>query len=114
WREMMRTRWAILLGLCMSLWCSAPGQANTGDISGVIERFLEEQFPRAKSHFWVVNGTQWQTKDELVVDVNTVVVIWREQSPVENRYLLLIVEGKLAASQSIPLGAKTDCEPELA
>ena len=109
----MRTRWAILLGLCMSLWCSAPGQANTGDIAGVIEAFLEEEFPRAKSHFWVVNGTQWQTKDELVVDVNTVVVIWREQVPVENRYLLLIVDGKLAASQSIPLGAKTDCEPEL-
>ena len=113
----MRTSWIAMVGLCVTLWCSMPGQASNGnlaegDIPQVIEGFCLAQFPGAQSHFWVVNGTQWQSEHEVVVDVNTVVVKERKLPPVENRYLLLIVKGKLEASHSIPLDAKTDCEPE--
>jgi hypothetical protein len=88
--------------------------AETGDLSGVIERFMANQFPDAQSHFWVVNGTQWQAEDEVVLDVNTVVVDRKDHPPTENRFLLLVVEGKLAAAQNIPLDAETDCQPEQA
>ncbi|MER3423078.1 MAG: hypothetical protein C4293_07465 [Nitrospiraceae bacterium] len=102
----------LLLGLIVTLPSSAPAHASTGDLSTVIERFMEKQFPEAKSHFWVVNGTQWQTDNEVVVDINTVVTNKAGQEPTENRFLLLIVGDKLAAAQNIPLDANTDCQPE--
>jgi hypothetical protein len=36
------------------------------------------------------------------------------QAPTEDRFLLLIVRGKLAAAQNIPLDASVDCQPEQA
>ncbi len=110
----MRTRLALLMGLCMSLLVSVSAPASTGDLSGVIEGFMAKQFPSALSHFWVVNGTQWQAENEMVVDVNTVVMNRASQEPIENRFLLLVVEGKLAAAQNIPLDSSVDCQPESA
>lgn len=110
----MHIRWTVGLCLLMSLWGAVPAGGGTGDISSVIEGFMEKQFPGAQSHFWVVNGTQWQTEHELVVDLNTVVTRRTSPSPVENRFLLLIVKGTLAAAQNIPLDAKPDCQPEAA
>ena len=110
----MRTKWAFLLCLCVILWAGAPVQATTGDIPGVIEGFMATQFPDARSHFWVVNGTQWQAENELGVDLNTVVMGLFSQAPTEDRFLLLIVRGKLAAAQNIPLDASVDCQPEQA
>lgn len=108
----MRTRLALLMGLCVSLLVSVSAPASTGDLSGVIEGFMAKQFPRAQSHFWIVNSTQWAAENEMVVDVNTVVTSLASQGPTESRFLLLIVEGKLAAAQSIPLDATVDCQPE--
>jgi hypothetical protein len=59
-----------------------------------------------------VNGTQWQAENELVVDLNTTVVGRSDSSPAENRFLLLIVSGKLAGAQNIPLDGEVDCQPE--
>ncbi|MBI4401596.1 MAG: hypothetical protein HY581_08185 [Nitrospirae bacterium] len=75
---------------------------------------MAKQFPEARSHFWVVNRTELNAESEMVVDLNTVVVSRASHIPTENRFLLLIVEGKLAASQSIPLDAIVDCQPEQA
>ena len=110
----MCTRWVLLMGLCVSLLVSVSAAASTGDLSGVIEGFMAKQFPSAQSYFWIVNSTQRAAENEMVVDVNTVVMNRASQEPVENRFLLLVVEGKLAAAQNIPLDSSVDCEPESA
>jgi hypothetical protein len=108
----MRATASVLMCLLTALLLSGPAGASRGDISTIIEGFMAKQFPEAKSRFWVVNGTQWQTEEEIVVDVNTVVVIKADQAPTENRYLLLIIGDRLAATQNIPMDAKTDCSPD--
>lgn len=105
---------AFLISLAASLCLSAPIDASTGDLSMVIETFVTKQFPTSKSHFWVVNDTHWQTDNEVVVDVNTVVLDKLGEHPTANRYLLLIVGDRLAASQNIPLDSTVDCQPEQA
>lgn len=82
------------------------------DLSGTIQGFMAKQFPEARSAFWVINEAQWQDDDELVVDLKTVVTAPGSQAPDESRFLLLIVGGKLAAVQSVPLEAAPDCQPE--
>jgi len=110
----MRSKWAFLLCLCVVLWGAAPLHGTAGDVSGVIEGFMAKQFPDAKSHFWIVNGTEWQDQDEMVVDLNTIVMGLFSLAPTESRYLLLIVGGKLAGAQNIPLDGKVECQPETA
>lgn len=107
----MRHRWIRGAVLCLSLLLAAEAQASTGDIGAIIEGFVSSHFPDASSHLWVINSTQWDG-DEMVVDVNTIVVEKRQPEPIENRFLLLIVGGKLTAAQNVPLNADTDCGPE--
>jgi hypothetical protein len=104
--------WISLLCLIGALLVSVAAPASTGDLSGIIEGFMAKQFPEARSHFWVVNGTQWQAENEVVVDLNTVVLDRLDRPPTENRFLLLVVQGQLAAAQNIPLDATTNCQPE--
>lgn len=101
------------LGLCLFLIVLTPGisAAATNDLGVIIETFVTRHFPDAMSHMWIVNSTQWDG-DEMVVDVNTYVVEKQRPDTIENRYLLLIVEGKLAAAQRIPLEGEPDCQPE--
>jgi len=75
---------------------------------------MVKQFPTAQRYFWVVNNARREAENEMVVDVNTVVMNRASQEPIENRFLLLVVEGKLAAAQNIPLDSSVDCEPESA
>lgn len=98
---------ALLLSLIAPGWT----YASTGDLGAIIEGFVTRHFPDATSHMWVVNSTQWDG-DEMVVDVQTVVVEKQVAVPLENRYLLLIREGKLAAAQRIPLEDDAGCQPE--
>jgi hypothetical protein len=110
----MRTPLAVFLSLWV-FFClgTAPlARAGTNDISKVIESFVIGQFPDAYRHFWVVNGFQWQEENELVVDVNAIAFKTSEQMPSENRYLLLIVSGKLVGAQHIPLDEAAVCRPE--
>lgn len=100
-----------LLLLCLSLWSPVTAPASTGDIGSIIESFVTRHFPDAASHFWVVNATQWDG-DEMIVDVNTIVVQRQQPQPVANRFLLLIVSGKVEAAQNIPLEAEADCRAE--
>lgn len=48
----------------------------------------------------------------MIVDVNAIVVPPQQPEPVANRFLLLIVAGKLEAAQSIPLDAVAECQRE--
>ncbi|MEW6543708.1 MAG: hypothetical protein AB1411_08855 [Nitrospirota bacterium] len=108
----MASRWVLLLCLIGSLSTAGLASGTTTDLSRAIDGFVAKQFPRASSHVWVVNGAQWQAENEVVVDLNTVVTERPGQVPTEGRFLLLIVKGKVAASQRLPLNAQTDCQGE--
>ena len=92
---------------------AAPGwaHASTSELGTIIESFVNRHFPDASSHLWVVNDTQWDG-DEMVVDVYTYVVEKQQPVALENRYLLLIVAGKLTAVQRIPIEGRADCQQE--
>ena len=110
----MGTRWAFWSCLFICLWLSTSVGATTGDLAVVIEGFMAKQFPGAHSHLWVINGTERPAANEVLVDLNTMVVKQVNQEPNESRFLLLIVGGKLAAAQNIPLDSTVDCQPEQA
>ncbi len=102
----------ILLCSCLVLFLPSLGAGNTGgDIGTIIESFISRQFPDAASHFWVVNGTQWDG-DEMIVDVNAVVQPKQQPEPVSSRFLLLIVAGKLEGVQSVPMDGSPECKTE--
>jgi len=88
-----------------------PRPSQYRKLGAIIESFVTRHFPDATSHVWIVNGTQWDG-DEMVVDIRTVVVERQLPTPIENRYLLLIKEGKLTAVQRIPLEDGADCQSE--
>ena len=85
--------------------------ADTGDIGTIIENFVSKQFPDAANHFWIVNDTQWDG-DEMIVDMNAIVTERRQDAPTANRFLLLIVDGRLRGIQNIPLDAEAECQKE--
>lgn len=107
----MCRRLILLSMLLFSLMAPGWTNAGTGDLGAIIEGFVTRHFPDATSHMWVVNGTQWDG-DEMVVDVQTIVMEKRQTTAIENRYLLLIIEGKLAAAQRIPLENGPECRRE--
>ncbi|MBX3236936.1 MAG: hypothetical protein KF814_12345 [Nitrospiraceae bacterium] len=82
-----------------------------GEIGSIIENFVSRQFPDAASHFWVVNGTQWDG-DEMIVDINAVIQPKQQPEPVSSRFLLLIVAGKLEGVQSVPLDGQPECKTD--
>jgi hypothetical protein len=98
-----------LLLFCLTV----PGwvHAGTSELGAIIEGFVTRHFPDATSHMWVVNDTQWDG-DEMVVDVYTYVVEKQLPAALENRYLLLIIAGKLTAVQRIPVESGADCQQE--
>ena len=106
--------WTFASCLLIQLLLSIPAGAATSDIASVIEGFMARQFPGAHSHLWVINSTDWPAENEMVVDLNTIVIPGENQQANESRFLLLIVEGRLAATQNIPLDSKVDCQPESA
>jgi len=102
-----------LLSTLLFFTLTAPGlaHASTSELGTIIEDFVTRHFPDAISHVWIVNGTEWDG-DEMVVDVRTMIVEKQLPAPIENRYLLLIKEGKLTAVQRIPLEDGADCQRE--
>lgn len=108
----MRLRlWLLSALIFFSLSIPEWSYASTSELRTIIEDFVTRHFPDATSHLWVVNDTQWDG-DEMVVDVRTVIVENTLPAPIENRYLLLIRDGKLAAAQRIPLEDGADCQGE--
>ena len=107
----MRHQWIIIGALCGILIMPTLAQASAGDVGTIIETFVVRQFPDAASHYWVINGTQWDG-DEMIVDVHTIVNERRETEPTLSHFLLLIVAGELRGVQSIPLEPGADCRAE--
>jgi hypothetical protein len=107
----MGYRWMITAALCSFLVLPAPAQASTGEVAGIIEKFVVGQFPQSAAHYWVINETQWDG-DEMVVDLHTIVTEPQQMEPKLNHFILLIVAGEVKGVQSVPLEPGTECRPE--
>ena len=103
--------WFLSTFLLFSLTVPGWAHASTSELGTIIEGFVNRHFPDATSHMWVVNDTQWDG-DEMVVDLYTYVIEKQQPAALENRYLLLIVSGKLTGVQRVPIESGADCQRE--
>jgi len=81
-------------------------------VSSVIEQFVSQVYPKGSRYFWVINDTTSDISNEIIVDINTELQVNSEEDPQTNRFLLLVVKGKLVGAQQISLGAKVDCHSD--
>ncbi len=88
---------------------SMSASASSPAMPRVIDHFVVNLFPKARHYFWVVNAAQKATQREMIVDLNTFTPQKEGESPVESRFLLLILDGEVFAAQNIPLNATVDC-----
>jgi len=82
------------------------------DVSLAIDQFVSQVYPKGSRYFWVINDTTSDVANEIIVDINTELQVNSEEDPQTNRFLLLLVKGKLIGAQQIPLGAKVDCHSD--
>jgi len=83
------------------------------DVSLAIDQFVSQVYPKGSRYFWVINDTTSDVANEIIVDINTELQVSTEEEDAQpNRFLLLLVKGKLMGAQHIPLGAKIDCHSE--
>lgn len=96
--------------LALTALLASPIQASPPSIPSAIDQFVAKIFPEAIHYYWVVNNTQKETSNEMVIDLNTFVTKKGSgDNHIENRFLLLILNGEVMAAQKIPLGSKVDC-----
>jgi hypothetical protein len=81
-------------------------------VSSVIDQFVSQVYPKGSRYFWVINDTTSDVTNEIILDINTELQVNSEEDPQTNRFLLLLVKGKLIGAQQISLGAKVDCHSE--
>ena len=81
-------------------------------VSLAIDQFVSQVYPKGSRYFWVINDTTSDVANEIIVDINTELQVSSEEDPQTNRFLLLLVKGKLIGAQQISLGAKVDCHSE--
>lgn len=86
-----------------------PLQAAPPSIPSAIDQFVAKIFPEASHYHWVVNNAQKEASDEMIIDINTFVTNKGSDPNIENRFLLLILNGEVMAAQKIPLGSNVDC-----
>lgn len=102
-----------LLVLTLITLLAGPVQATPPGESSAIDQFVAKIFPKASHYFWVVNDTQIETKQEMIVDINTFVTNkGSDNTPIENRFLLLVLNREVISAHRIPLGAKVDCSKD--
>ena len=100
---------AIVLSLVLSPTVS---QSAYPEVSIAIDRFVSQVYPKGSRYFWVINDTTTDISNEIIVDINTELQVNSEEDPQTNRFLLLLVKGKLVGAQQIALGAKVDCHSD--
>ena len=81
-------------------------------VSSVIDQFVSNVYPKGSRYFWVINDTTSNVSNEMIVDINTELQVNSEEDSKPNRFLLLLVKGKLIGAQQISLDAKVDCHSE--
>ncbi len=87
-------------------------QSAYSEVSLVIDQFVSQVYPKGSRYFWVINDTSSDLSNEIIVDINTELQVDSKENAHPNRFLLLLVKGKLLGSQQIPLGAKVDCHSD--
>ena len=98
-------------GMALSLSFSIATGTSSAIMPITIEHFVAKIFPKANHYSWVVNDSKKETAREIVLDLNTFVTHKEGEAPVESRFLLLFLDGKIFAAQNIPLNAIVDCGP---
>jgi hypothetical protein len=88
------------------------GESAYPTVSSVIDQFVSQVYPNGSRYFWVINDTTSDVSNEIIVDINTELQVHSEEDPQTNRFLLLLVNGKLVGAQQISLGAKVDCHSD--
>jgi hypothetical protein len=107
-------RYLPITAIVLSLIIAPPASESAyPDISLAIDRFVSQVYPKGSRYFWVINDTTSDISNEIIVDINTELQVNEEEEDTQpNRFLLLLVKGKLIGAQHIPLGAKIDCHSE--
>ena len=82
------------------------------EVSLAIDQFVSQVYPKGSRYFWVINDTTADVLNEIIVDINTELQVGSEEDPQTNRFLLLVVKGKLVGAQQISLGANVDCHSD--
>ena len=76
-------------------------------VSSVIDQFVSNVYPKGSRYFWVINDTTSDVSNEMIVDINTELQVNSEEDSQPNRFLLLLVKGKLIGAQQISLGSES-------
>jgi len=98
--------------LCSLMLFPSAGESARPSITTTIDRFVSNLYPKGSHYFWVINDTTSESPDEMIIDINTSVKKLPEETLMESRFLLLVIEGELFAAQKIPLNANVDCGSE--
>ena len=107
---MKRRLFPALSFLALTVFLANPIQAAPPSVPSAIDQFVAKIFPKASHYHWVVNNAQKETSHEMILDINTFVSKNdMDDNHIENRFLLLILDGKVMAAQKIPLGSLVDC-----
>jgi len=101
----------LIAGMALSLSFSISTGTSSAIMPITIDHFVAKIFPGANHYSWVVNDSKKETSREIVLDLNTFVTQKEGEPPVESRFLLLFLDGKIFAAQNIPLNAIVDCGP---
>lgn len=102
----------LIAGMALSLSFSITTGTSSAIMPITIDHFVAKIFPEANHYSWIVNAAQEETQREIIIDLNTFVTQKEGEPPVENRFLLLFLDGKILAAQNIPLNAIVDCGPD--
>ena len=101
---------SLLVGLL--LFSPTVSESAYPGVTTAIDQFVAKLYPKGSRYFWVINDTTSDFSNEMIVDINTELQVNSDEDPQANRFLLLLVKGKLMGAQQIPLGAKVDCHSE--
>ncbi len=101
-----------IAGMALSVSFSIATGTSSAVMPITIDHFVANLFPEASHYFWVVNDSKKETQREIIVDINTFVTQKEGALATENRFLLLILDGQIFATQNIPLNATVDCGPD--
>ncbi len=101
----------LVAGMALSFSFSVSTGTSSAIMPITIDHFVAKLFPQANHYSWVVNDSKKETAREIILDLNTFVTQKEGEAPVENRFLLLFLDGKILAAQNIPLNAIVDCGP---
>ncbi len=102
----------VIPSIALSLSFSILAGASSAVTPITIDHFVATLFPEASHYFWVVNDSKEETQREMIVDINTFVTQKEGATPMENRFLLLILDGQIFAAHNIPLNATVDCNSD--